>query len=139
MTGNANVFLGYRAGYKETRNNKLYINGKALDYRIIDGTPPGRINTLSEDPYVHLFEDLLGKQHSIMISSVGTPFDSFDLIVVPEGHAFVMGDNRDNSADSRFFGFVQLDQVLGHATTIVLSRDGSFLNPRWERFFKKLN
>jgi len=120
-------------------NNKLYINGKALDYRIIDGTSPGPTNTIPEDHYVHLFENLLGKQHSIMISGARTPFDSFDPVVVPEGNAFVMGDNRDNSADSRFFGFVELNQVLGHATAIVLSRDGSFLKPRWERFFKKLN
>ncbi|MFC1876085.1 signal peptidase I [Thermodesulfobacteriota bacterium] len=120
-------------------NNKLYINGTALGYRIIDGTSPGRTNTTPEDHTVHLFEDLLGKQHPIMISGAKTPFDSFDPVVVPDGNVFVMGDNRDNSADSRFFGFVELNQVLGHATTIVLSRDGSFLKPRWERFFKKLS
>jgi signal peptidase I len=120
-------------------NNKLYINGRAIDYKIIDPTSPGRTNKTAEDPYVYLYEDLLGKQHPMMISRTGTPFDSFDPVVVPEGRAFVMGDNRDNSADSRFFGFVQLDQVLGHATAIVLSRDGSFLKPRWERFFKKLS
>ncbi len=121
------------------RNNKLYINGKALDYKIIDETSPGPTNTITEDDYVYLIEDLLGKRHSIMISGAGTPFDSFDPVIVPEGKIFVMGDNRDNSADSRFFGFVKLNQVLGHATNIVLSRDGSFLKPRWDRFFKKLS
>lgn len=121
------------------RNNKLYINGKALDYKTTGQTSPARTNTSAEGHYVYLLEDLLGKQHPIMISDARTPFDSFDPVVVPEDSVFVMGDNRDNSADSRFFGFVQLDQVLGHATNIVLSRDGSFLKPRWERFFKKLS
>jgi len=119
-------------------SNKLYINGKALDYSIISDMPHGQENRTPEDHYVYLIENLLGKQHPIMISDTRTPFDSFDPVVVPEGKAFVMGDNRDNSADSRFFGFIELNQVLGHATTIVLSRDGSFLKPRWERFFKKL-
>ena len=121
------------------RNNKLYIDGKVLGYKAIDQTAHGRTNTTAEEDYVYLLEDLLGKRHSIMISGAGTPFDSFDPVLVPQGKVFVMGDNRDNSADSRFFGFVELNQVLGHATTIVLSRDGSFLKPRWERFFKKLS
>ena len=120
------------------RDNKLYINGNVLGYSMNDQATRGGTNTITKDHYVYLFEDLLGKQHPIMISNIDTPFDSFDPIVVPEDHAFVMGDNRNNSADSRFFGFVELDQVLGHATTIVLSRDGSFLKPRWERFFKTL-
>ena len=120
-------------------NNKVYINGNPLDYRIMDKeSRDGQKNMMSEERYIYLFEDLLGKQHPIMISDSGTPFDAFDPVVVPEDHLFVMGDNRDNSADSRFFGFVGLNQVLGHATAIVLSRDGSFLKPRWERFFKKL-
>jgi len=120
-------------------NNKLYINGKALDYNTIGGMPVGQKNRTLQDHDVYLFENLFGRQHTIMISGTRTPFDSFDPVVAPEGKAFVMGDNRDHSADSRFFGFIELNQVLGHATTIVLSRDGSFLKPRWERFFKKLN
>ena len=119
-------------------NNKLYIDGKALDYRIIEGTSPGGQNKIPGDHYVYLAENLVGKQHPIMISGTKPPFDSFDPVMVPEDNVFVMGDNRDNSADSRFFGFVELNQVLGRATAIVISRDGSFLHPRWERFFKKL-
>ena len=122
----------------ELLDNKLYINGKALDYSSEEGTSSGLTDIVREDHYVYLSENLVGKQHPIMISGSNTPFNSFDPVVVPEGNAFVMGDNRDNSADSRFFGFVDLNLVLGRATTIVLSRDGSFLKPRWERFFKKL-
>ncbi len=48
----------------------------------------------------------------------------------------MLGDNRDNSADSRYIGFVHRDRILGKATTVVLSfnYDNHHL-PRWQRFF----
>jgi signal peptidase I len=51
----------------------------------------------------------------------------------------MMGDNRDNSADSRYFGFVERKQILGRATAVVISLDlDNHYQPRWERFFTKL-
>lgn len=65
--------------------------------------------------------------------------DSFAPRVVPPGHYFMMGDNRDNSLDSRYFGPVPRRQIVGQATAVVLSLDRDhYYAPRWNRFFSAL-
>jgi len=62
------------------------------------------------------------------------PRDNFGPVTVPKGSLFVMGDNRDQSYDSRFWGFVDLKDVLGKAFIIYWSWDREDHDVRWNRF-----
>ena len=75
-----------------------------------------------------------------MTRSKGGRLANFPPITLPKDQYFVMGDNRDNSRDSRVFGTVERSAIVGKAVGIIGSFDikGSFL-PRLGRFFTELH
>lgn len=101
--------VGIAGDAVEIRGKKIYINGQQV-----------------EDPYAHFEGD---DPQNILPASR----DDYGPTKVPENHLFVMGDNRDRSYDSRFWGFVNLDDVRGKAFLIYWSWDGGDRWVRWER------
>ena len=121
------------------RQNRLFINGQFVKY---DPLPQESLYQIELDQHsknAFFNEKLPGKKHAVMFSPSGPSLHTFKPVKIPMGQYFMMGDNRDNSADSRFFGFVDRKFIVGRATMVVISREGSFLNPRWSRLFKVLS
>jgi len=133
--------IGLPGDTLELRSKKVYINGQPLD-----------------EPYVHFLEP----------ASEGQEVTQFDVrerygpVRIPDGQYFVMGDNRDNSQDSRYWGFLPRHYIKGKALMIYWSYDSGpeeyvdsglgatlkrlfsvvthfFTRTRWERIFNQIH
>jgi signal peptidase I len=114
-------------------NKKLVINGEPARYALSHKQELAR-HTGPADP-MELIEHVAGASRTIRWYPVVLGSDSFQAIVVPAGHYLMLGDNRDNSKDSRYIGTVPRELLIGRAERIVVSVN--ILDrwmPRWERF-----
>lgn len=125
----------------EMRDNVLFINGEALEYSELPDDKSSDISDPLRNHSLFATEILGGRAHAVM-ATPGLKSDNrnFDQLVVPEGQYFVMGDNRDNSRDSRVIGFVERERFLGRAERVLLSFDIlDKYQPRWSRFGSRLD
>lgn len=118
-------------------NNSLIINGQPLDYTIRDTAEFSR--EIYEDPApVLATENSPDVKHWVMSLPSRNALRNISETKVPAGKYFIMGDSRDNSRDSRFFGFVARGQIIGKAPGVALSFDKNRkYTPRGERWFSK--
>ena len=113
----------------EMKDNVLTINGSVLKYESVNSSPVFEDKT----------EDLLGVKHAVRVRKLGSRSSSFRSVSIPDGYYLALGDNRDNSADSRFIGLIPRDEIIGRTSSVVMSLNyDKFYLPRADRFFKRL-
>lgn len=117
------------------KNKVLYINGKEIsqEFKKYD---VDQDDSSESWQVIQKQENLLGITHDIY-QIEARENDDFD-VVVPEGSYFMMGDNRDDSADSRVWGFLPEKNIIGKARRVLISFDTPTHPVRWSRVYEKI-
>jgi signal peptidase I len=118
--------VGVEGDVVSLHNNTLTINGETA--------------TLAHSDGFIASERLLGDERHIKLLAIDSPARDFDAVIVPDDHVLVMGDNRNNSVDSRYYGFIPISEIQGKATSVAFSLDtDNYYLPRASRLLVSLD
>lgn len=111
-------------------DNRLFINGVAAEYSDVSQTARGFEAT----------ESLLGMKHKIRVSNGYGTLANYGPVTLAQEHYLMLGDNRDNSADSRVIGPVPRNEISGRSQRVVMSLNyDNYYLPRSDRFLHSLD
>ena len=113
------------------KDKVLTVNGKVMTQTLLgkaSDVEPGQ----APIPVERRLEDLNGVKHQIFVRAEGGETQDYD-VTVPKGMYFMMGDNRDDSDDSRVWGFVPEGNIVGKAVAIWVHKDPGLHWPTFER------
>ncbi|MES9974421.1 MAG: signal peptidase I [Candidatus Thiodiazotropha sp.] len=121
--------IGLPGDWIAMHDNRLWINGQQIGYSDAE----------TAAPWQDRIENIDGVEHWVRWLDQASGLSGFPPVKVPDGHYLVLGDNRDNSADSRVIGFVPRQEIVGRARHVLLSlnHENHYL-PRPHRFMHRL-
>lgn len=124
----------------ELRGNRLIVNGAPSTYAPLADDIAATVKESSPRDHVFASETLGKVTHAVMGTPALIAKRDYGPVTIPDGMYFMMGDNRDESFDSRMFGFVPRDQIVGRTSRLVFSLDyDRYYLPRWSRTLQSVN
>ncbi len=124
----------------ELRRNRLIINGEQATYTALTASEIDELPIEAPERYRFFHESLLGDTRVVMVRrDRHGSFDRLPPVRIPADTYWMMGDNRDNSSDSRVIGAIDREAIYGRAHAIAFSVDYErYYAPRLDRFFTDL-
>jgi signal peptidase I len=131
--------IGVPGDIVEFRADALILNGRPVQYTALDSDSFPHLASAERTSHMFATEQLPGRSHAVAVWPAVPARRDFGPFKVPPGQYFMMGDNRDDSFDSRYYGPVDRKRIVGRASMAVLSFDRAhYWVPRWDRFFTAL-